>query len=72
MARSARSGSPLSDVLSEVADDLRLVRTRDVQVAARAAGVRAVGPLAACFLPAYLLLGVVPVVASLAGDALHG
>lgn len=72
MARSARSGSPLSDVLSGVADDLRLARTRDVQVAARGAGVRAVGPLAACFLPAYLLLGVVPVVASLAGDALRG
>jgi len=72
MARSARSGAPLADVLSDVADDLRLARTRDVQVAARAAGVRAVGPLAACFLPAYLLLGVVPVVASLASDALHG
>ena len=34
--------------------------------AARAAGVRAVGPLAAAFLPAFLMIGVVPVVVSLA------
>jgi len=31
-----------------------------------------VAPLAACFLPAFLLLGVVPVVASLAGQLLSG
>jgi hypothetical protein len=28
--------------------------------------VRSVAPLAACFLPAFLLIGIVPVVASLA------
>jgi hypothetical protein len=37
-----------------------------VQAAARAAGVRVVAPLALCFLPAYLVIGVVPIVASLA------
>ena len=48
---------------------MRRDRQRAVEVAAQAAGVRAVAPLAACFLPAFLLLGVVPVVASLAGDS---
>jgi hypothetical protein len=39
-----------------------------VEVAARTAGVRAVIPLVACFLPAFILLGVVPVVAGLANE----
>ena len=72
MARSSRSGAPLASVLSSTADELRREQVRHIQVTARSAGVRAVGPLAACFLPGYLLLGVVPVVASLAGSALHG
>lgn len=72
MARSERTGSPLADVLADAAEDLRRDQRRHVQVAARSAGVRAVGPLAACFLPGFLLLGVVPVVASLADSALHG
>lgn len=67
MVRSADSGAPLSTVLTRIADDLRREHQVSVQVAARAAGVKAVLPLAACFLPAFLLLGVVPVVASLAG-----
>jgi len=72
MERSARSGAPLVSVLADTADELRREQVRHLQVAARSAGVRAVGPLAACFLPGYLLLGVVPVVASLAGSALQG
>ena len=72
MVRSSRTGSPLAGVLAEAAEDLRRERLREVQVAARSAGVRAVGPLAACFLPGYLLLGVVPVVASLAGSVMRG
>jgi hypothetical protein len=39
-----------------------------VEVAARSAGVRSVAPLAACYLPAFILLGIVPVVASMATD----
>jgi Flp pilus assembly protein TadB len=66
LRRAHRSGAPASGVLARAADDLRREHRREVEVAARAAGVRAVGPLAACFLPAFLLIGVVPVVASLA------
>lgn len=71
VSRSLRSGAPLSTLLSRVAADMRRDRHRQVDVASRTAGVRAVAPLAACFLPAFLLVGVVPVVASLAGSLLH-
>lgn len=67
IVRSANSGAPLASVLTRIGEDLRREHQVSVHVAARAAGVRAVLPLALCFLPAFLLLGVVPVVASLAG-----
>jgi Flp pilus assembly protein TadB len=70
LIRSAESGAPTSTVLARIAEDLRRNRQSAVEVAARSAGVRAVAPLAACFLPAFLLLGVVPVVAALAGELL--
>lgn len=70
LSRAHRSGAPASGTLARAAEDLRRAHRRDVEVAARAAGVRAVAPLAACFLPAFLLLGVVPVVASLAAGLL--
>jgi Flp pilus assembly protein TadB len=69
-SRSQRSGAPLAVVLAGVADDARRARHREVEVAARSAGVRAVLPLAACFLPAFLLVGVVPIVASLITEVL--
>ena len=64
--RSARSGAPLADVLSGIADDLRRRHRQSVEVRARIAGVRAIAPLAVCFLPAFLLVGAVPIVASFA------
>lgn len=70
VVRSSESGAPLTTVLSRIAGDMRRERQTAVEVAARSAGVRAVAPLAACFLPAFLLVGVVPVVASLAGALL--
>ncbi len=66
LARSVRSGAPLSGLLAQVAEDMRGDRQRRVAAAARAAGVRAVAPLGACFLPAFIVVGVVPVVVSLA------
>lgn len=64
--RSQHSGSPLSAVLDTTASDMRQAHRADVEARARAAGVRAVAPLALCYLPAYLLVGVVPVVAGFA------
>jgi Flp pilus assembly protein TadB len=70
VVRSMETGAPLSSVLARIAEDMRRDRQVAVEVAARAAGVKAVAPLAACFLPAFLLLGVVPVVAALASSLL--
>lgn len=65
-ARSAETGAPLAALLAAVADDQRDEARARAEAMARAAGVRSVAPLAACFLPAFLLIGIVPVVASLA------
>ena len=66
--RSQHSGSPVSSVLDAAAADMRQAHRADVEARARAAGVRAVAPLALCFLPAFLLVGVVPIVAGFAGS----
>lgn len=65
-ARSAETGAPLAALLAAVADDQRDEARARAESVARASGVRSVAPLAACFLPAFLLIGIVPVVASLA------
>lgn len=70
--RTSHSGASLHVVLTGLADDLRRRYRLEVEVAARSAGVRAVGPLAACFLPAFVLLGVVPIVASFGLALLSG
>lgn len=69
--RSAASGAALAAGVAELADQSR----EDAVDAARAAGERAAvliaGPLGLCYLPAFLCLGVVPVVMGLAGDVLN-
>ena len=72
VARSLESGAPLLDVLPGLGVDLRRQARVQAETAARAAGVKAVAPLAVCFLPAFLLVGVVPIVASLALPYLAG
>lgn len=66
--RSASSGAPSSEALLQVAADLRNRRHAAAQTRVRAVAVAAVGPLGLCFLPAFLLLGVVPVVVVLIGS----
>jgi Flp pilus assembly protein TadB len=63
MQRSSASGAPLAAGLSRLADDLRRERRTRAQMRARSVGVKAAGPLAACFLPAFMIVGVVPMVA---------
>ena len=60
--RSADSGSALARAMSRLADELRAARAAEADAAARRAGVLVVLPLGLCFLPAFLLAGVVPVV----------
>lgn len=66
--RTASTGAPLADLLSTLADDERERLRWTAEAAARRAAVRAVGPLGVCFLPAFLLMGVVPVVVGVAAD----
>lgn len=62
LARSARTGSSITTALARCADDLRRGRRAHADTIARGAGVRAAAPLGACFLPAFLLIGVVPTI----------
>ena len=64
--RSASSGAALADGVAELADE-----SRHDAAAAERAGVLIAGPLGLCFLPAFVCLGIVPVVAGLAGDVLQ-
>lgn len=66
LARAATSGAPLAVIVQDLAADERERARWDALERARGAGVRVVGPLAACFLPAFVLVGVVPVVAGVA------
>jgi pilus assembly protein TadC len=60
--RSADSGAALAAALTRLADETRVARAAAAEAAARRAGVLVVLPLGLCFLPAFLLAGVVPVV----------
>ncbi len=62
MCRTIQSGAPLVDGLALLAEDRRRERRMQSQVRARSVGVKAAGPLAACFLPAFMLVGIVPTV----------
>lgn len=65
VARSARSGTSLVEVLHVHADEARLVAQEKALQRARTAGVRSVIPLMVCFLPAFVLVGVLPIIAGL-------
>jgi Flp pilus assembly protein TadB len=63
MARTLASGAPVGDALTRLAEDRRRERRTQTQLRARNVGVKAAGPLAACFLPAFMLIGIVPTIA---------
>ena len=69
--RSASSGAALAGGLAELADECRHDAAHAAAAAAERAGVLIAGPLGLCFLPAFVCLGLVPVVAGLAGDVLQ-
>ena len=69
--RSASSGAALADGVAELADQSRHDAAHAATAAAERAGVLIAGPLGLCFLPAFVCLGIVPVVAGLAGDVLQ-
>jgi Flp pilus assembly protein TadB len=68
VARSQQTGAPLSSLLPRVAEQARAAQRARAEARIRTAAVRLTAPLGAAFLPAFVLLGVVPVVASWAGS----
>lgn len=62
--RSSRSGAPVAALVAALADELVAEHRARCEERARAVGVRAAVPLGLCLLPAFLLLGIVPVVAA--------
>lgn len=69
-ARAASGGVPVAAALARLARDQRRTARGAAAARARAAGVRAVAPLGLCFLPAFILLGIVPAVAGIAENIL--
>lgn len=63
--RSAESGTPAADALIATADDLRAQQRAFWREQAGRVGVRSALPLGLCFLPAFVLIGIVPVVIGL-------
>jgi pilus assembly protein TadC len=72
VVRSAESGSRLAESFELLAGDRRADLVLDGESRARRAGVLAMAPLGLCFLPAFVCLGVVPLVLSIASTVLRG
>nr|WP_036568482.1 type II secretion system F family protein [Nocardia sp. BMG51109] len=70
--RSARSGAALAGAISELAEQFRAAVADATAARAERAGVLIGGPLGLCFLPAFLCLGIVPVVVGLGEHVLKG
>lgn len=71
LARSVETGALLVESLLVHAEVAREERHGQVEATARRVGVRSVMPLMVCFIPAFLLLGVIPTVASSVLNALN-
>ncbi|MGW4383812.1 type II secretion system F family protein [Kitasatospora sp. NPDC004531] len=67
LARTTRTGAPPATALVGLAQSQRAAAARAAHARVRRAGVLATAPLGLCFLPAFVLIGVVPVVMGLTG-----
>lgn len=72
MARATTTGVPPVEEIARLAAGCRAEQARYSAARARRAGVLITAPLGLCFLPAFLLVGVAPVVMGLAGTILAG
>lgn len=68
--RCAGSGARLAGALADTAEQLRAQQVQQAMARAQRAGVWALLPLGCCFLPAFVCIGVVPVVIGIAGQVL--
>ena len=65
LTRVDTSGAPIAPLLAVLAEQQRQQARSTALDASRALGVRLAGPLGLCFLPAFVLIAVVPLVVSL-------
>ncbi|MGK2309970.1 type II secretion system F family protein [Cutibacterium sp. V947] len=65
VSRAVDSGEGISELLSAHAAQLQTAAAEQAEKKARKAGVDAIGPLVCCHLPAFLLVGVVPIIAGM-------
>jgi pilus assembly protein TadC len=72
LARASTTGSAPVAEMARLAAEYRAQHARSALARARRAAVLATAPLGVCFLPAFLLVGVAPVVMGLAGAVLAG
>ena len=63
LLRSATSGAPVSEALARLAEDERDRQRGQVEARVRQIEVKASAPLGLCLLPAFVLLGIVPLIA---------
>lgn len=61
-ARSSRSGASVSRVLARTAQELRREQRARTQEIARSVAVKTAAPLGLCFLPAFVVVGIVPMI----------
>jgi pilus assembly protein TadC len=66
--RSGRSGTALAESLTRLAAEVRAGAREQSEARAQRAGVLIAAPLGLCFLPAFLAIGVVPVLIGLAAS----
>ncbi|WP_432248517.1 type II secretion system F family protein [Streptomyces sanyensis] len=71
LERADATGSPAAEPTARTADLLRAARARRAVAHGRRAQVRITAPVGLCFLPAFLAIGVAPVLIGLAGGLLR-
>ncbi|MFC8508432.1 type II secretion system F family protein [Streptomyces sp. NPDC057411] len=72
LERAASSGAPAAEAVARHAEGLRAARARAAAARAQRAQVLITAPVGLCFLPAFLAVGVAPVVIGLASGLLGG
>ncbi|MET9604051.1 type II secretion system F family protein [Streptomyces sp. NPDC006512] len=72
LERAARTGAPAAEPVSRIAAALRAERMRQAGARAQRAAVLVTAPVGLCFLPAFLAVGVAPVVIGMASGLLAG
>ncbi|MHC0431992.1 type II secretion system F family protein [Streptomyces sp. O3] len=72
LERAGSSGAPAAEQMALLASECRAAWARTAAARARRAAVVIAAPVGLCFLPAFLAVGIVPVVIGLAGGLLEG